>query len=98
MVKQIYRNLEAMGMAGQWDGYVREKSAGSLFGFELLMAPYAIAHLKLGLQLQELGYQFKGKQRLGIYLTNTLDEALEEVGDFVWAVSLWRRRRMKPQR
>jgi predicted helicase len=42
------------------------------------MAPYAIAHLKLGLQLQELGYKFKGKQRLGIYLTNTLDEALKK--------------------
>lgn len=42
------------------------------------MAPYAIAHLKLGLQLQELGYQFQGKQRLGIYLTNTLDEAMKK--------------------
>ena len=42
------------------------------------MAPYAIAHLKLGLELQELGYKFKGKQRLGIYLTNTLDEALKK--------------------
>ncbi len=78
VVKQIYRNLEAMGMAGQWDGYVRDNLLGRLFGFELLMAPYAIAHLKLGLQLQELGYQFKGKQRLGIYLTNTLDEALKK--------------------
>ncbi|MBL7120319.1 MAG: helicase, partial [Dehalococcoidia bacterium] len=41
------------------------------------MAPYAIAHLKLGLFLQETGYLFKGNQRLGIYLTNTLDEAIE---------------------
>ncbi len=78
VVKQIYRNLEEIGMAGQWDGYVRDNLLGRLFGFELLMAPYAIAHLKLGLQLQELGYQFKGKQRLGIYLTNTLDEALKK--------------------
>ena len=29
-----------------------------LFGFELLMAPYTVAHMKLGLQLQELGYDF----------------------------------------
>ena len=65
-------------MANQWDSYVRENLLGRLFGFELLMAPYAIAHLKLGLQLQELGYQFQGKQRLGIYLTNTLDEALKK--------------------
>ncbi|MCL1469315.1 N-6 DNA methylase [Argonema antarcticum] len=78
VVKQIYRNLEEIGMANQWDSYVRENLLNRLFGFELLMAPYAIAHLKLGLQLQELGYQFKGKQRLGIYLTNTLDEALKK--------------------
>ena len=45
-----------------------------LFGFELLMAPYAIAHLKLGLILEETGYQFKSDQRLGIYLTNSLED------------------------
>jgi len=78
VVKQIYRNLEDIGMASQWDSYVRDNLLNRLFGFELLMAPYAIAHLKLGLQLQELGYQFQGKQRLGIYLTNTLDEAMKK--------------------
>ena len=78
VVKQIYRNLEEIGMANQWDSYVRDNLLNRLFGFELLMAPYAIAHLKLGLQLKELGYQFQGKQRLGIYLTNTLDEALKK--------------------
>ncbi|MFE1744263.1 N-6 DNA methylase [Coleofasciculus sp. H7-2] len=78
VVKQIYRNLEEIGMANQWDSYVQDNLLNRLFGFELLMAPYAIAHLKLGLQLKELGYQFKGKQRLGIYLTNTLDEALKK--------------------
>ncbi|WP_219907597.1 N-6 DNA methylase [Aphanothece hegewaldii] len=78
VIKQIYRNLEEIGMANQWDSYVRDNLLNRLFGFELLMAPYAIAHLKLGLQLQELGYQFTGKQRLGIYLTNTLDEAMKK--------------------
>ncbi|MEG4517119.1 MULTISPECIES: type ISP restriction/modification enzyme [unclassified Microcoleus] len=78
VVKQIYRNLEEIGMANQWDSYVRDNLLNRLFGFELLMAPYAIAHLKLGLELQQLGYNFKGKQRLGIYLTNTLDEALKK--------------------
>jgi predicted helicase len=42
------------------------------------MAPYAVAHLKLGLLLQETGYQFKSDQRLGIYLTNTLEEAFKK--------------------
>ena len=78
VVNQIYQNLAAMGMAGSWNQYVQENLLGRLYGFELLMAPYAIAHLKLGLQLQDLGYQFSAKQRLGIYLTNTLDEALKK--------------------
>ena len=64
--------------AGTWDGYVGEHLLNRVFGFELLMAPYAVAHLKLGMQLQETGYQFGSDQRLGIYLTNTLEEAAEK--------------------
>ena len=44
-----------------------------LYGFELMMAPYTIAHLKLGMTLQETGVQSL-RQRLGVYLTNTLEE------------------------
>jgi predicted helicase len=60
---------------GQWDGYVEKHLLKRLFGFELLMAPYAIAHLKLGMQLEETGYTFGSDQRLGIFLTNTLEES-----------------------
>ena len=42
------------------------------------MAPYAICHLKLGLFLEETGYRFSSGQRLGVYLTNTLDQAMEQ--------------------
>ena len=65
------------GQQGRWNNYVAEKLLPRIFGFELLMAPYAVAHLKLGLLLQETGYEFKSEQRLGIYLTNTLDEAIK---------------------
>lgn len=61
--------------ARTWSGYVKERLLPRIFGFELLMAPYAIAHLKLGLFLEETGYQFNSGKRLGVYLTNTLDEA-----------------------
>jgi predicted helicase len=60
---------------GQWDGYVEKHLLNRLFGFEILMAPYAIAHLKLGMQLEETGYSFGSDQRLGIFLTNTLEES-----------------------
>ncbi|MEC4984431.1 MAG: N-6 DNA methylase [Oscillatoria sp. PMC 1068.18] len=78
VIKQIYTNLEEMGLTTTWNSYVESNLLSRLYGFELLIAPYSIAHLKLGLQLQELGYEFTGKQRLGIYLTNTLDEALKK--------------------
>ncbi|MEG3833935.1 N-6 DNA methylase [Microcoleus sp. Z1_C3] len=61
-----------------WSGYVKDRLLPRIFGFELLMAPYAIAHLKLGLFLEETGYQFNSGKRLGVYLTNTLDEAAQK--------------------
>ncbi len=87
VINQIYSNLETIGLTSDWNDYVKNNLLQRLFGFELLIAPYAIAHLKLGLQLQNLGYQFSTQQRLGIYLTNTLDEALKKTdilfGQFV---------------
>lgn len=65
------------GQEGMWNDYVADKLLKRIFGFELLMAPYAVAHLKLGLLLQETGYKFHSDERLGIYLTNTLDEAIK---------------------
>ena len=61
-----------------WSGYVKERLLPRIFGFELLMAPYAIAHLKLGLFLEETGYQFDTGKRLEVYLTNTLDDAKQK--------------------
>lgn len=57
-----------------WSEYVSQHLLPRIFGFELLMAPYAIAHLKLGLFLEETGYKFDSGKRLGVYLTNTLDD------------------------
>jgi len=62
---------------GMWSGYVSEHLLPRLFGFELLMAPYAVAHMKLGLLLDETGYDFQTDERLRVYLTNTLEEAHE---------------------
>jgi hypothetical protein len=46
-----------------------------LTGFELMMAPYAIAHVKIGLKLFDTGYRFGGDARAQIYLTNALEPA-----------------------
>ncbi|HUZ95242.1 MAG TPA: type ISP restriction/modification enzyme, partial [Edaphobacter sp.] len=68
------------GNAGMWPGYVTEHLLPRIYGFELLMAPYAIAHMKLGLQLKESGYDFGSDERLRVFLTNTLEEAHEMTG------------------
>jgi predicted helicase len=57
-----------------WSEYVQEGMLDRIFGFELLMAPYAICHLKLGLFLEEMGYTFNRNKRLGVYLINSLED------------------------
>ncbi|MFC2076848.1 type ISP restriction/modification enzyme [candidate division KSB1 bacterium] len=57
----------------RWRKYVRNHLLPRLYGYELMMAPYSIAHLKLALKLGETGYQFQEGDRLHIYLTNSLE-------------------------
>ena len=58
-----------------WNDYVPSHLLPRLHGYELLMAPYAIAHLKIGLKLHETGYRFESEERARIYLTNALEPA-----------------------
>ena len=56
-----------------WNEYVPTHLLPRLHGYELLMAPYAIAHLKIGLKLYETGYRFGSDERARVYLTNALE-------------------------
>lgn len=76
------------GNAGMWPGYVAEHLLPRIYGFELLIAPYAVAHMKLSLQLKESGYDFESDERLRIYLTNTLEEAHELKGLPLFAAAI----------
>jgi len=79
VVKFIY-NGKFQAMQGAWSGYVEEHLIPRLNGFELLMASYAMAHLKLDMLLAETGYQPKKEQRFNIYLTNSLEEHHPDTG------------------
>lgn len=57
-----------------WNEYVPKHLLPRLYGFELMMAPYAIAHMKIGLKLHETGYRFGSNERARIYLTNSLEK------------------------
>ncbi len=60
---------------GLWSGYIEADLIPRLHGFELLMAPYAMCHMKLDMILSELGYRPSGDPpRLSVYLTNSLEE------------------------
>jgi predicted helicase len=71
VIEHIHKSFA--GQEGRWEGYVKEDLLPRLHGFELMMASYTIAHLKLGMTLHETGVQ-NLNQRLGVYLTNTLEE------------------------
>jgi predicted helicase len=74
VVKYIY-SQKFESMQGVWSNYVENDLIPRLNGFELLMASYAMAHLKLDLLLTETGYKPKKEQRFNIFLTNSLEEA-----------------------
>ncbi len=66
--------------AAAWAPYVNTSLVPRLFGFELLVAPYTIAHLNLSRFLQAHGWTPSDAERLHIYLTNTLEAPVEREG------------------
>ena len=68
------------GQQGLWQSYVEKHLLPRLNGFELLMASYAMAHLKLDMVLAETGYEANNSQRLRVYLTNSLEEYHADTG------------------
>jgi predicted helicase len=90
VIDHIRQQFMKQGNAGMWPGYVKNHLLPRLFGFELLVAPYAVAHFKLSLQLAgrdlpdtltgQWAYHPAEGERLGIYLTNALEEPHEMTG------------------
>jgi predicted helicase len=76
VINNIYETQKALKQES-WQGYVSQNLLPRLFGFELFIAPYAVAHMKLDFQLRELGYEFQKGERIGVYLTNTLEQVGE---------------------
>ena len=88
VIKHIRAEFRKAGHADRWLDYVRAHLLPHLFGFELLMAPYVIAHLKLAMQLAALdlpeperrtwAYKFEKGERLNIYLANALEAGFSD--------------------
>lgn len=69
-----------------WNEYVPKHLLTRLHAYELKMAPYAIAHLKVGLKLHETGYRFGSVERAHVYLTNALEPAQDFSGRFEFVI------------
>jgi predicted helicase len=80
------RNYGGSELTALWNDYVAEHLLPRLHGYELLMAPYAIAHLKIGLKLFETGYRFRNNERVRVYLTNSLEPPTDFSGRLAFAI------------
>lgn len=88
VLRQIYDKFK--NQRGLWNSYVDEHLIQRINGFELLMAPYVIAHLKFSSFLIETGYtKSKHWQRVNIFLTNSLEPHQDEIRDlFTFGLNL----------
>ncbi|MEY5000402.1 MAG: hypothetical protein RLZZ211_438 [Bacteroidota bacterium] len=77
-IKHIQKRY--VGMEGIWSKYVEDDLIPRINGFELLMASYAMAHLKLDMLLTDSGYVPTRDQRLRVFLTNSLEEPNPDSG------------------
>jgi type I restriction-modification system DNA methylase subunit len=88
VIKQIAPKVKDVA-EGQWSNYVEKELIPRLHGFELLMASYAMCHMKLDMMLTEMGYKpTANPPRMGVYLTNSLEEGDREIQDLFWAKPL----------
>ncbi len=69
-----HNNFSTEELAKEWNKYVILSLLHRIYGFELMMAPYAVAHMKLAMALKDTGYNFESKTRLKVFLTNSLEE------------------------
>ncbi len=80
-ILQIYKNFKEKNKAlsptelkKAWNTYVPKHLLPRINAFELMMAPYAVAHMKLAMVLRDTGYDFNSDSRLQVYLTNSVEE------------------------
>ena len=82
IVKYI-REKYFVNQKGIWSDYTSKDLIPRLNGFELLMAPYAMAHTKLEMELRSGEFELDENQRLQIYLTNALEKQDIDKGELL---------------
>jgi hypothetical protein len=71
--QEAVREFEKKYGSGAREDFIRRHILHNFYAFELMMAPYAVGHLKMSFFLEELGHRLDDDERVRFYLTNTLD-------------------------
>ena len=74
-LRRVAANLEGKGLGALAGARVKQAATQRVFGFEIMPAPYVVAHLQVGLAMQELGAPLSDdddSERAGVFLTNAL--------------------------
>ena len=73
-LKRIAANLQSKGLGALTGARIKQAATQRVFGFEIMPAPFAVAHLQVGLTMQTLGAPLSddGNERAGVFLTNAL--------------------------
>lgn len=74
-IERAFENAKKNGISGVWENIVSDFILKRLYGFEFLIVPYVLAHFRIHEYLKDLNYDYKKKDRLQLYLTNTLDNS-----------------------
>ena len=72
-IETAVKEFEGKYGKGAVEGFLKDQILQNYFSFELMMAPYAIGHMKMSFLLEELGYRMEDDERVKYYLTNTLE-------------------------
>ena len=81
-LKRIAANLQSKGLGALAGAQVKKAATERVFGFEIMPAPFVVAHLQVGLTMQGLDAAFSddGEERAGVFLTNALTGWDKETG------------------
>ncbi|MCD0167334.1 N-6 DNA methylase, partial [Deinococcus sp. 12RED42] len=94
VLERIHRTLQETGQADAFSGHdLKEIALKRVFGFELMPAPFVVAHMRLNMQLKQFGIELGEDERLGVYLTNALtgyeDKGSPDLATFGEFLSEW---------
>lgn len=81
VLERIHRTLQETGQADAFSGHdLKEIALKRVFGFELMPAPFVVAHMRLNMQLKQFGIELGEDERMGVYLTNALTGYVDKGG------------------